>query len=194
MTATQVATVCCSVSHPVARVRRAQPTRPAVVAQALRSGRLVGVAHGVRVPADGREAVGLAFDVQSHSAVLGTELLSRSDAELTAARASTDPAERFGHAHLAALKVAGVVLEVSAAKPPRGRTRSAWERLAATGAEFSAWAAFFAAGASLRLAIDAGRFDAVDQERADCWVQAAEDFQEAVGCWLIGLPRVGPLS
>ena len=39
--------------------------------------------------------------------------------------------------------------------------------LAAVAPEAAAWSTFFAAGASLRLAVDAGRFDAVDAEHAE---------------------------
>lgn len=112
------------------------------------------------------------------------ELLGRADAELLAAQLATDPAERFGHAHMAALRVAGAVLAVLGSRPPRGRTRSAWERLAADAEDFAPWASFFASGARLRSAIDAGRFDAVDEAGAARWVAAAEDFRDEVGLWV----------
>lgn len=112
------------------------------------------------------------------------ELLGRADAELLAAQLASDPAERFGHAHMAALRVAGAVLAVLGSRPPRGRTRSAWERLAADAEGFAPWASFFASGARLRSAIDAGRFDAVDEAGAARWVAAAEDFRDEVGLWV----------
>lgn len=112
------------------------------------------------------------------------ELLGRADAELLAAQLASDPAERFGHAHMAALRVAGAVLAVLGSRPPRGRTRSAWERLAADAEGFAPWASFFASGARLRSAIDAGRFDAVDETGAARWVAAAEDFRDEVGLWV----------
>jgi len=112
------------------------------------------------------------------------ELLGRADAELLAAQLASDPAERFGHAHMAALRVAGAVLAVLGSRPPRGRTRSAWERLAADAEGFAPWASFFASGARLRSAVDAGRFDAVDESGAARWVAAAEDFRDEVGLWV----------
>lgn len=112
------------------------------------------------------------------------DLLDRADAELLAAQLATDPAERFGHAHMAALRVSGAVLAVLGTPPPRGRTRSAWERLSTASDDFVPWASFFASGAHLRASIDAGRFDAVDEAGAARWVAAAEDFRDEVGFWV----------
>lgn len=112
------------------------------------------------------------------------DLLDRADAELLAAQLATDPAERFTHAHMAALRVSGAVLAVLGTRPPRGRTRSAWERLSAASEDFVPWASFFASGAHLRSSIDAGRFDAVDEGGAARWVAAAEDFRDEVGSWV----------
>jgi threonine dehydrogenase-like Zn-dependent dehydrogenase len=100
------------------------------------------------------------------------------------AEVATDPAERFTHAHMAALRVSGAVLAVLGTRPPRGRTRSAWERLSVASDDFIPWASFFASGAHLRSSIAAGRFDAVDEEGAARWVAAAEDFRDEVGAWV----------
>lgn len=107
------------------------------------------------------------------------ELVARCDAELVAAQLSTDPADRFLHAHLAALRLAGALLLAAGARPPRGRPRSAWDRLAAAVPACSGWADFFTAGARVRAAIDAGA-DSVDDAFASAWVAAAEDFRDAV--------------
>lgn len=112
------------------------------------------------------------------------ELLARADAELLAAQLASDPAERFTHAHMGALRVAGAVLAVLGSRPPRGRTRSAWDRLSADAHDFAPWASFFASGAHLRSAVDAGRFDAVDESVAARWVAASEDFRDEVGRWV----------
>lgn len=114
------------------------------------------------------------------------ELVARCDAELVAAQLATDPAERFLHAHLAALRLAGALLQAAGARPPRGGTRSAWERLTAAVPSCASWATFFTSGARVRAAIDAGRPDSVDDAFASTWVAAAEDFRDAV-CVLLGI-------
>ncbi|WP_448629651.1 SAV_6107 family HEPN domain-containing protein [Cellulomonas soli] len=48
-----------------------------------------------------------------------------------------------------------------------------------TAPELGRWSTYFAAGASLRSAVDAGRFSAVSQERAEQVLCAAEDFVDA---------------
>ena len=113
------------------------------------------------------------------------ELVARCDAELVAAQLSTDPADRFLHAHLAALRLAGALLLAAGARPPRGRPRSAWERLTAAVPACASWAAFFTSGARIRAAIDAGA-DSVDDAFATTWVEAAEDFRDAV-CLRLGI-------
>lgn len=121
------------------------------------------------------------------------DLVRRCDAELVAAQLATDPAERFTHGHLAALRLAGAVLS---AEPPRAARRgsaSAWRRLAAQEPELAAWATFFESGAGVRSAVDAGRTDAVDDGLAARWVAAAEDFRDAV-CVHLGLDPFADLG
>lgn len=113
------------------------------------------------------------------------ELVARCDAELVAAQLATDPADRFLHAHLAALRLAGALLLAAGARPPRGRPRSAWDRLTAAVPACASWAAFFTSGARIRAALDAGE-DSVDDAFATTWVEAAEDFRDAV-CLRLGI-------
>jgi hypothetical protein len=46
--------------------------------------------------------------------------------------------------------------------------------------EAAGWATYFAAGAPVRRAVEAGRFDAVDAEHAEATLCAAEDFLDEV--------------
>lgn len=109
-----------------------------------------------------------------------TRLLARSDGELVAAQLAGDDDERFVHAHLAALR-AGAALLAVVGRPVRRRTpRSVWDLVALAEPDLASWAAFFAAGAATRSAIEAGRRGGVDQARADATAAAAEDFQDAV--------------
>lgn len=113
------------------------------------------------------------------------ELVARCDAELVAAQLATDPADRFLHAHLGALRLAGALLAAAGARPPRGRPRSAWDRLTAAVPECAPWAAFFTTGAPIRASLDAGA-DSVDDALATTWVDATEDFRDEV-CRRIGI-------
>ncbi|WP_166846900.1 SAV_6107 family HEPN domain-containing protein [Isoptericola sp. BMS4] len=109
------------------------------------------------------------------------QLLARSDAELVAATASVDPAERFVHAHLAALRAAAAVVAMRGRPSRRSGARSVWEMLALVEPDLAAWSGYFASGARLRAAVDAGRFDQVDPRRAAELVACAEDFRDEVG-------------
>lgn len=108
-------------------------------------------------------------------------LLRRSDAHIVAADLAADPAERFVHGHLAALRAGAALV---AAAPPvarrRGRPRPVWDLVAQVAPELGDAAAWFAQGAGVRAAFEAGRAPDVSPERADLTVAAAEEFQEAV--------------
>ena len=126
-----------------------------------------------------------------HAAPLPTtalDLLRRADSELLAAQFSGVPAETFNHAHLAALRAAAAVLAVRGRPTGRRAPRTVWEMLAAVAPEMAGWSTFFAAGAPLRLAVDAGRVDAVDAEHAERTLCGAEDFLDAVRA-LLEAPR-----
>lgn len=174
----------------VAGRRPTRHARPQVLASSTSTGAVAptSTADGASRVAGAQVAGPRPAGDHESSAVLRAQaaagLLGRADAELLAAQLASDPAERFGHAHMAALRVAGAVLAVLGSRPPRGRTRSAWERLAAASDGFAPWASFFASGARLRSAVDAGRFDAVDESAAARWVAAAEDFRDEVGLWV----------
>uniref|UniRef100_UPI0035638687 SAV_6107 family HEPN domain-containing protein n=1 Tax=Actinotalea sp. TaxID=1872145 RepID=UPI0035638687 len=111
-------------------------------------------------------------------------LLERSDAELVAATFSAEPAERFVHAHLAALRAGAALVEAHAAvgggRPShRGRPRPVWELVAALEPGLLRWTALFAAAAPLRAALETGRAE-VGDERADLALASAEEFQDEV--------------
>jgi hypothetical protein len=107
-------------------------------------------------------------------------LLARSDAELVAARLASEPGERFVHAHLAALRAGAALIEVTGRPLRRPVPRSVWDMVAVVTPELSGWTTFFASGAGLRAAVEAGRDGLVDDDRAEQTVGAAEDFQDAV--------------
>ncbi|SFE89250.1 hypothetical protein SAMN04488035_0947 [Flavimobilis marinus] len=113
-----------------------------------------------------------------------SRLVARADAEILAAQLSTSPADTFLHAHFAALRAAGAVLEASGRARPRGRARNAWDLLSQFVPEFASWAGYFADGARLRSAVEAGRGDDVSAERAEAALAAAEDFRDVVAAHL----------
>ncbi|MBD5788108.1 colicin transporter [Cellulosimicrobium terreum] len=106
--------------------------------------------------------------------------IARADAELVAARLAGDPAERFVHSHLGALRAAAAIVLLRSRPARRGRTRSVWDQLADAEPGLAAWSVYFASGARVRASIDAGRFDAVDARRADELLACAEDFRDEV--------------
>jgi hypothetical protein len=107
-------------------------------------------------------------------------LLARAEAELVAASLATVPAERFLHAHLGALRAAAAVVALRGRPVRRGRARPVWDQLADAEPALAAWSVYFASGARVRAAVDAGRFDAVEARRADELLACAEDFRDEV--------------
>ncbi|RMI08633.1 SAV_6107 family HEPN domain-containing protein [Cellulomonas triticagri] len=115
-----------------------------------------------------------------------TELLERADAELVAAQFSSEPWEQFTHAHLAALRAGAAVLAVRRPLSGRRAPRTVWDLLDAAAPELGRWSGYFAGGAGLRAAVDAGRFDAVSSARAEEVLCHAEDFLDVVRAELEG--------
>ncbi len=105
------------------------------------------------------------------------ELLERSRAGLFAAAMSVHAGERYVTAHLSALRAAAAVL-ATRSRPSRRNSgpRSVWEVLPRIAPELTEWAAFFAAGADRRAALEAGRVETVPVRAADDELRAAETF------------------
>jgi hypothetical protein len=109
------------------------------------------------------------------------ELLERSRAGLFAAAMSGQAGERYVKAHLSALRAAAAVLATRSR--PSGRAsgpRSVWEVLPRVAPELTEWAAFFAAGADRRAAVEAGRVEVFPVREADDQLRAAETFVQLV--------------
>ena len=115
-------------------------------------------------------------------------LLDRSCAGLLQACAARTRGERYVAAHLAALRAAAAVLAVRGRPTARGGPRSVWEVLPKIAPELTEWAAFFAATASRRAAVEAGRGDIITAREADDLLRDAEAFHHAVED-LLGLPQ-----
>jgi SAV_6107-like HEPN len=105
------------------------------------------------------------------------ELLERSRVGLFAAARSVHAGERYVTAHLSALRAAAAVL-ATRSRPSRRSSgpRSVWEVLPRIAPELTEWAAFFAAGADRRAALEAGRIETVPVREADDQLRAAETF------------------
>lgn len=116
------------------------------------------------------------------------ELLAAARHGLAEAAFVQPAGERYALAHLAALRVAAAVLADRARPRPgrRGRPVSAWRLLAQVAPELGEWADFFAAGAPLRAAAEAG-LSVVNQRAADDLVRQVEIFIGVVE-ELLGLP------
>lgn len=120
----------------------------------------------------------MATERPSH-AVPGSAIALIAQARVVLAEASMawDPGERFRLAHLAALRAAAAVL-ADRGRPAGARRRlmSVWVLLDAIAPELGEWSRYFAAGAPLRAAVEAGARHAVGRRTADDQVRSAEQF------------------
>ncbi len=107
------------------------------------------------------------------------DLLADASRGLGRAIRSSDAADRYAAAHLAALRAAAAVL-AARARPVRGRRGSVWELISRVAPEFSEWAAFFAAGSAKRQAAEAGLHRLVTPREADDMVRQVAAFLELV--------------
>jgi SAV_6107-like HEPN len=114
-------------------------------------------------------------------------LLGRSRTGLLQACAARSCGERYVAAHLAALRAAAAVMAVRG-RPARSGPRSVWEVLPRIAPELREWAAFFAATASRRAAVEAGRGEVITPRDANDLLREAETFHNAVEA-LLGLPH-----
>jgi HEPN superfamily protein len=107
--------------------------------------------------------------------------LQRAHAAIQEAELAANPSERFLAAHLAALRVAAIILRVWAA-PSRqpGRPRNAWRLVAEVAPEFAEWADLFAATEAKRDAIRSGARTVVSDQEADALVRDARTFLRLV--------------
>ena len=103
--------------------------------------------------------------------------LGRARATILEAQTCDRATERYLAAHLAALRVAAVLLSCRA-RPGRvgARPRDAWQVLAEVAPEFAEWASYFAATSVKGVAVRSGGVAAVNARDADDLVRDAEAF------------------
>lgn len=106
-------------------------------------------------------------------------LLGQARLVLDQARCADDPGERFRLAHLSALRSAAAVC-AERGHPAGRRLVSVWVLLDRLAPEHREWAAYFAAGAPVRAAVEAGALSAVTTRTADDQVRAAGEFLDVV--------------
>jgi SAV_6107-like HEPN len=112
----------------------------------------------------------------------GAALFAQAQGVLHEARAELSSGERFRLAHLGALRLAAALFAERAqptGRRPRGPA-NAWVLLTSVAPELAEWAAYFAAGASTRAALEAGAIDVVSDRQADDLVRAVEQFADLV--------------
>ena len=134
------------------------------------------------------------------------DLLDRSRASLLEACRTSDAGERYVEAHLGALRAAAALLAARSlpsgagssssgrairTSTTRSRPRSVWELLPRVAPELTEWAAFFAASARRRAAIERG--GRIGARESDDLLRQAENFLEIVQD-LLGLPRDDTLA
>ncbi|MFN2563070.1 MAG: SAV_6107 family HEPN domain-containing protein [Jatrophihabitans sp.] len=108
-------------------------------------------------------------------------LLAQARTVLADAGQTTEAGERFRLAHLSALRTAAAV-SAQRGRPASARRRlmNVWVLLERVAPEHAEWAAYFAAGASVRVAIEAGAVSAVSARAADDQLRAASEFLSLV--------------
>ncbi len=116
------------------------------------------------------------------------ELLDRSAEGLRLAERCDDAGERFVAAHLSALRAAAAVLAVRGRPKRTSGALNVWQVLPRVAPELGEWAAFFAAGAPKRSAIEAGREHVVTTRQADDLVRDSTTFAGIVAESLGVLP------
>ena len=111
----------------------------------------------------------------SRGSALG--LLAHARSVLAEAENAENAGERFRLAHLSALRTAAAV-SAQRGRPASTRKRlmSVWVLLERVAPEYADWAAYFAAGAQARAAVEAGSWTAVTARTADDQVRAAREF------------------
>jgi hypothetical protein len=104
-------------------------------------------------------------------------LLRNAHAALDRARDADDAGERFCVAHLSALRSAAVLLALRG-RPATARRRlvSVWVLLDKVAPEYAEWSAYFAAGAPIRAAVEAGASSVLTQRIADDQLRSAGEF------------------
>ena len=124
--------------------------------------------------------------------------LQRARGAIIEAELTHRPADRYLAAHLAALRVAAIVLALRthpAVAGQRTRPRNAWRVVAEVAPEFAEWAAFFAATEAKRDAVRAGATSIVTAREADDLVRDAQAFlglvERALGAVARGAPDLG---
>ena len=120
--------------------------------------------------------------------------LHRVRTALVEAELCARPSDRFLAAHLAALRVAAVVLALRA-RPGRrdSRPRNAWALLAEVAPELGEWATYFALTEGKREAVRAGATAIVSAREADDFLRDAQAFFGLVerALWRSGRLPVG---
>lgn len=104
-------------------------------------------------------------------------LLAQAHAVLGEAAAATEPGERFRLAHLSALRTAAAIsAERGRPAATRRRLMNVWVLLERVAPEYGDWASYFAAGAPVRAAVEAGATSAASARTADDQFRAAAEF------------------
>lgn len=126
---------------------------------------------GVTRPVEGRVAH-LPLTVEA------TRMMKSARSQLRLAEQSVDEFERYSYAHLAALRVAGAVVEAATGGAKSRRVETIWQKLSRVRPELAMWAVVFEESAHLRALAEAGDLTLLRQSGADFWLGQARLFVE----------------
>lgn len=164
-----------------AQLRAVGSERRSAVTERIGAGRAVGAVRAEAPTAPGGRPVEPSVHaLPGPVAPAALALLADAGRELDRALGAASPADRYAAAHLGALRAAAAVLATRARPSTRGRRPSAWDLLAKVAPEYAEWAAFFAAGSSIRQQAQAGLTRMLTTRLVDDMVRQSEQFIELV--------------
>lgn len=104
------------------------------------------------------------------------KLLRSARVQLSLANEATEDVDRFEHAHLAALRVAGAVNDSASRGVKSRKQENVWQKLARIVPTLAMWAVVFEESARIRVRVEAGDMRDLEAGRADFWIAQVEAF------------------
>lgn len=112
--------------------------------------------------------------------VEAARLLRSAQVQLEQSGAAADEFERYSHAHFAALRLAGAVIESVTGGAKSRRVETIWQKLSRVAPELAVWAVVFEESAVIRASAEAGDLRSLRRTGAEFWCGQARAFQRAV--------------
>lgn len=112
--------------------------------------------------------------------ITAAKLLRGAQAQLAQAATASEPVDRFEHAHLAALRIAGAVNDAATLGARSRKQENVWQKLARVAPHLAMWALIFEESAAIRVRVEAGDHSDLAGNRADFWLDQTRAFGREV--------------